>query len=143
MSNRFAKDPDYLFTAQQFCERFSIEQNINCTMRKGQIVTESDGSKSVKNPQNEFSVFDPIPGTPSYWHLYKNELYARIEQMGKFHIFFTLSAVEMLWPEVFASILHSEGCHVEFNPPDWDGRSDFIFIDGIPLDSEQNFINST
>ena len=48
MSNRFAKDPDYLFTAQQFCERFSIEQNINCTMRKGQIVTESDGSKSVK-----------------------------------------------------------------------------------------------
>ena len=74
MSNIFARDPDYLFIAQQFCERFSIERNINCSMRKGQLVTESDGTKSIKNPQNEFSVFDPIPGTPSYWHSYKNEL---------------------------------------------------------------------
>ena len=37
-------------------------------------------------------------------------------------------------PEVFASILHSEGHDVEFNPPDWDGRWDSIFINGIPLD---------
>ena len=61
MSNLFARDPDFLFIAQQFCERFSIERNINCTMRKGQVVTESDGTKNIKNPQKEFSVFEPIP----------------------------------------------------------------------------------
>ena len=105
-------------------------------MRKGQLVTESDGTKTIKNPQNEFSVFDPIPGTPSYWHSYKNELYARIEQMGKFHIFFTLSAAEMRWPEVYASILQTQGHHVEFDLPDWNGKWDSIFIDGIPLDGK-------
>ena len=84
MSNLFARDPDFLFIAQQFCERFSIERNINCTMRKGQVVTESDGTKNIKNPQKEFRVFEPILGTPSYWHSFRNELYARIEQRESF-----------------------------------------------------------
>ena len=136
MLNLFARDPDFLFIAQQFCERFSIERNINCTMRKGQVVTESDGTKNIKNPQKEFSVFESIPGTPSYWHSFRNELYARIEQMGKFHIFFTLSAAEMRWPEVYASILQTQGHHVVFDPPDWDGQWNSILIDGIPLDGK-------
>ena len=33
-----------------------------------------------------------------------------MEQLGPFHFFFTLSAAEMLWPEVSTSILHSQGC---------------------------------
>ena len=81
-------------------------------------------------------MFDPIPGTPSYWHSFRNELYARIEQKGNFHIFFTLSAAEMRWPEVYASILQSEGHNVKFDPPDWDGRWESIFIDGIPLNGK-------
>ena len=32
-----------------------------------------------------------------------------MEQLGPFHFFFTLSAAEMLWPEVSTSILHSQG----------------------------------
>ena len=91
---------------------------------------------------NVFSVFDPIPGTPSYWHSYKNEFYARIEQMGKFHIFFTLSAAEMRWPEVYASILQTQGHHVVFDPPDWDGRWNTILIDGIPLDGKFCLVKS-
>ena len=47
-----------------------------------------------------------------------------------------MSAADMQWPEVYASILQSQGHHVEFDPPDWDGQWDLIFINGIPLDSE-------
>ena len=57
-----------------------------------------------------FDVFSKIPGTPSYWKNFRNELFARMEQLGPFHFFFTLSAAEMLWPEVSTSILHSQGC---------------------------------
>ena len=58
---------------------------------------------------NAFDVFSKIPGTPSYWKNFRNELFARMEQLGPFHFFFTLSAAEMRWPEVSTSILHSQG----------------------------------
>ena len=55
-----------------------------------------------------FDVFGKIPGTPQYWKIFRNELFARMEQLGPFHFFFTLSAAEMRWPEVSTAILHYE-----------------------------------
>ena len=47
----------------------------------------------------------------------------------------------MRWPEVYASILQTQGHQVVFDPPDWDGRWNFILIDGIPLDSKFCLVN--
>ena len=52
-------------------------------------------------------VYKRIPGTPAYWKLFRNEIFARMEQLGPFQFFFTLSSAEMHWPEVATSILHT------------------------------------
>ena len=64
--------------------------------------------KKLISCNNAFDIFNKIPGTPQYWKTYRNDLFARMEQLGPFHFFFTLSAAEMRWPEVTTSILHYE-----------------------------------
>ena len=105
----YAKNSEYLFVCQQFLERHLLENNINVTLLKGKTEKSPDGS-TILSCNNAFDVFSKIPGTPSYWKNFRNELFARMEQLGPFHFFFTLSAAEMLWPEVSTSILHSQGC---------------------------------
>ena len=73
--------------------------------QKGRVSKGSDGTKIIST-NNSFDVFGKIPGTPQYWKNYRNELFARMEQLGPFHFFFTLSAAEMKWPEVTTAILH-------------------------------------
>ena len=45
-------------------------------------------------------VFKTVPGTPAYWKQFGNETFARMEQLGPFNFFFTLSCAEMKWSEV-------------------------------------------
>ena len=85
-----------------------MENNISVFGQKGKAETGPDGT-TIMTCNNAFDVFSKIPGTPSYWKSFRNELFARMEQLGPFHFFFTLSAAEMKWPEVSTSILHSQG----------------------------------
>ena len=71
-------------------------------------ITKGQNGMHKINCTNAFDVFGKIPGTPAYWKSYRNELLARMEQLGPFHFFFTLSAAEMKWPEVTTAILHYE-----------------------------------
>ena len=103
----FAKNCDYLFVAQQHLERHLLESNINVAGQKGLIRKKQDGSQIV-SCKNSFDIFSKVPGTPQYWRVFRNELFARMEQLGQFHFFFTLSSAEMKWPEVTISILHYE-----------------------------------
>ena len=105
----YAKNSEYLFVCQQHLERHLLENNINVTLQKGKPEKGPDGT-TILSCNNAFDVFSKIPGTPSYWKNFRNELFARMEQLGPFHFFFTLSAAEMLWREVSTSILHSQGC---------------------------------
>ena len=103
----YSKNSDYLFVAQQHLERHLLESNVGISGQKGQVSDGPDGTKKVKC-SNAFDVFGKIPGTPQYWKNYRNELFARMEQLGPFHFFFTLSAAEMRWPGVTTGILHYE-----------------------------------
>ena len=103
----YAKNSDYLFVAQQHVERHLLEGNVSVSCRKGKPEQGPDGTTKI-SCSNAFDVFGKIPGTPQYWKNYRNELFARMEQLGPFHFFFTLSAAEMLWPEVTTAILHYE-----------------------------------
>ena len=100
----YAKNSDYLFVAQQHLERQLLERNVGISGQTGQVFDGPDGSKKVKC-SNAFDVFNKISGTPLYWKTYRNDLFARMEQLGPFHFFFTLSAAEMCWPEVTTAIL--------------------------------------
>ena len=88
-------------------ERHLLESNINVAGQKGLIRKTQDGSQIV-SCKNSFDIFSKVPGTPQYWQVFRNELFARMEQLGQFHFFFTLSSAEMKWPEVTISILHYE-----------------------------------
>ena len=101
----YAKNSDYLFVAQQHLERHLLEGQINISGQKGKVSKGSDGTKKI-SINNAFDVFGKIAGTPQYWKNYRNDLIARIEQMGPFTFFFTLSAAEMNWTEVTTAILH-------------------------------------
>ena len=48
----------------------------------------------MKNP---FTVFDKVPNTPKYWQNVKFEMMAKMENMGPFHWFFTLSCGDKRW----------------------------------------------
>ena len=50
----------------------------------------AEGKMTLKM-QDEFAVLDDIKGTPRYWKKVKNEAYARLDNHGCFHIFFTFS----------------------------------------------------
>ena len=133
VDKRFAKDPDYLFIAQYYVERNALERQIDISYQKGKIVRTDHGTKVVQ-PNNVFSVFKQIAGTPAYWQTFKNDLFAMIEQHGPFHLFFTLSCAERNWPEIASSILQSNGHTVTFTASSWDGESSSIRIDGLPFD---------
>ena len=103
----YAKNSDYLFVCQQFLERHLLESNVSVAGQKGKIDKRPDGTKLL-SVNSAFDIFGKIPGTPQYWKNYRNELFARMEQLGPFTFFFTLSAAEMKWFEVTTAILHVE-----------------------------------
>ena len=59
--------------------------------------------KSRKNDQggqiytlnDPFSVLDEIKNTPKYWQKNRYELIARLENLGAFNFFFTLSCADL------------------------------------------------
>ena len=83
---RCAKNSDYLFVSQQFSERHLVENNISVKGHRGKFESGPDGAKIVQI-DNPFDVFTKIPGTPSYLKNLRNELFARMEQLGAFHFF--------------------------------------------------------
>ena len=92
--NRFAKTPGYVFAAMSHVEAARLRSNANLSGYRGKKTTEGDGQTSyvLKDP---FSVFDGIPGTPKYWRKVKYDMIAKLENIGPFHWFFTLSCGDL------------------------------------------------
>ena len=138
---RFAKDYGFLFVAQQYTERHAIERNISISMKKGKFVNGADGGQIVQ-PNDKFNVLKTVRGTPAYWQTLRYEIFAKLEQLGPFHLFFTLSCAEMRWPEMMAAVLQSKGHKVEFKSDPWNGQEDDILIDDIPLSEFKKTISN-
>ena len=51
------------------------------------------------------AVFDNIKNTPRYWKKKKDELISKLENLGPFHFFFTLSCADTRYEENFTSLL--------------------------------------
>ena len=96
---------------------------------------------TIKVSQEDIqTVFQRIRGTSQYWRVARNELLAKVKQLGPFQYFFTLSCAEMRWPEVFVTILKLQGHTISletvFNVHGVDYE---VFFDGQPL---ENFLES-
>ena len=128
--NAFAKDYDYIFMAQAYLERYALERQIDMSLLQGTIETTEDNQVKMVPSDDNYAIFQSIPGTPAYWKKFRNEIYARMEQLGPFHLFYTLSCAEMRWPSVLAEVLRTiENGNIEICYPDnWDGKAESITV---------------
>ena len=112
--------------ALNYIERSMLENQANVCTQRGSV--NSDGK--IKKFGDAFSVFVKIKGSTKYWQQAKNELIAKVQQLGPFHVFFTLSCAEMRWPEVFVSVLKKLKHRVVYglNGAPWTGRDDDIYV---------------
>ena len=73
-----------------------------------------------------------MKGSPKYWQVARNDLVAKVKQLGPFHIFFTFSCGEMRWTEIFLSLFKRKGYKVVI-PDDWNGNEDELRVEGDKL----------
>ena len=130
---RFAKSIPYLFMAHQFVEREMLQKQINVSALKGTLGSNS----TIRQLTDPYSVFQKIKGSPKFWQMKRNELTAKVQQLGPFHVFFTLSCAEMRWPEVYLSVLRYMGIDslevIHGANGDWNGTDNDILVNGKPL----------
>ena len=82
--DRFAKNPDYLFSAMSMVEADRLRANANLTGMKGKRKVGPGGTwVQVDDP---CSVFEKIPGTHKYWQSVKYEMIAKLENIGPFQV---------------------------------------------------------
>ena len=134
VDERFSKCIPYLFMSQQFVERWALESQISIAGQKGR--SKKVGEQVELQVADILSIFKSIRGTPKYWQTAKNELLARVKQLGPFHVFYTISCAEMRWSEVFVSILRRKGYKVEYLEDAngiWDGDDEKIMVEDVKL----------
>ena len=54
----------------------------------------NEAGKSLLKMEDGFSVFDNIKGSPRYWQKLRFNLIAKLEQLGPFQFFYTLSCAD-------------------------------------------------
>ena len=71
---------------------------------RGKISLTNEG-KSFLKTEDGFSVFDNIRGSPRYWQKLRYDLVAKLEQLGPFQFFYTLSCADKRWDENIATLI--------------------------------------
>ena len=61
-----------------------------------------------------FTVFEGVRNTPKYWQSVKYDMIAKLENIGPFHLFFTLSCWDTRCDENFSSYLAQNGYTLEY-----------------------------
>ena len=110
---RFSTDPAYVFAAASYLEKKQLQRNINVSFQRGKQSVSSTGQKTY-SLDDGFSVFDKIKNTPAYWKTAKYEMLAKLENLGPFQFFFTLSCADSRWDENFSSLLIDLGVSVQY-----------------------------
>ena len=102
---RFAKSPAYVYSAVAYIEKKQINRNINLAGTRGKKVTNEAGGQTYELDDG-YRVLEEMKNTPKYWKKAKYEMIARLDNLGPFQLFFTLSCADMRWSENFAAILN-------------------------------------
>ena len=78
---------------------------------RGQVRNSAKGRKLLQT-EDGFAVFDSIPGSPKYWQKFKYDLIAKLEQLGPFQFFYTLSCADKRWDENLATVISKTYPHM-------------------------------
>lgn len=132
VDQRCAKDTSWLLAAQYRDEMEKLEKQCNISFTRGSLSKTREGVE-VMQVKDGFAAFRKVRGSPKYWQQARNELIAKVEQLGPFQAFFTLSCAEMRWTEVVTSILELGGHEMSWDKWDKDMRDENILVDGVPL----------
>ena len=127
IDDRFSKDPCYLFMAAYYVERYALERYINISGQKGKPKVNENGETSFEL-NDQFDVFKKLKGSPKFWQNARNELVAKVKQLGPFHVFYTFSCGEKRWSEVVLSLLRKKGVQVSI-PPNWNGNDKELSVE--------------
>ena len=111
MNKRFAKSPAYIYVAIAYLEKKQLMRNINISGTRGKQVKDKDGGITYEL-EDGYTVLDDVKNTPRYWKKAKYEMLAKLENLGSFQFFFTLSCADMRWEENFAAILRDQGLNL-------------------------------
>ena len=111
---RFAQSPAYKYAAVAYLEKQQLQRNINISGTRGKKVDHENGNTTYELDDG-YTVLDDIKNTPRYWKKVKNEMIAKLENLGAFQLFFTLSCADMRWDENFAAILRDHGLNLSYS----------------------------
>ena len=110
---RWRDHKPFVFSALYCIERHSLEKAMNISYRRGKVG--KDGK--LTNLEDASCMFDSQPGSDRYWLKRRYEVLAKLEQLGPFQIFFTLSCADKRWDENFVAILQQRGLTIHHRPP--------------------------
>ena len=100
----FANNKPFIFTAVYYIERHQLESKMNICYMRGKMKNTEDG-KLFMQTQDGFAVFDNIRGSPRYWQKLRYDMIAKLEQLGPFQFFYTLSCADKRWDENLATLI--------------------------------------
>ena len=110
---RFEENPGYVFAAASYIEKQKLQSNANISFCRGKKTSTNQGTEYTLD--DPFTVFDNMKNTPKYWQKYKYEMIAKLENLGPFQWFFTLSCADRMWNENFSSLLEDmSGIKIEY-----------------------------
>ena len=94
----------FVFSGVNYIERKQMRERINISFQRGHKKILENGLTEY-SLEDAFSVLAKISGTPTYWRTRKFDLFAKLENLGPFHWFFTLSCADYRYEENFTSLL--------------------------------------
>jgi hypothetical protein len=100
----FAQNKPFIFTAVYYIEQYQLEFKVNISYMRGKMKSDGNG-KDFLQMDDGFSVFDNIRGSPRYWQKLRYDMIAKLEQLGPFQFFYTLSCADKRWDENIATII--------------------------------------
>ena len=119
--NRFSEDPAYVFAAAAYLEKKQLQRNVNISFLRGKEVQSDTAGYSSYSLDDGFSVFENISNTPKYWKKAKFEMFAKLDNLGPFHFFFTISCADIRWNENFSTILRKLNISIQY---EFDGKGE-------------------
>ena len=111
--NRFAKSPGYIFAAAAYIEQKQLSSRANISFMRGKKTVNSEGTNQYEL-DDAFTTFEGVRNTPKYWQKVKYEMIAKLENLGPFHMFFTLSCGDSRYDENFSTFLVENGYILEY-----------------------------
>lgn len=108
---RFARDPRFRFFAMNTLLRHKAISECNLYIRRNKLLDKLDIKSLKENIQDDPSLVKNIMvfaanlrSTRPYWNQRCSELLAMVEQLGKPAVFFTLTAADYHWRDIFRLI---------------------------------------